>query len=65
PNSDREYVFYAKSCFFALQNQEQEAIKNLKEAIAIAPLKCKLEAKHNPDFDRLRDNPEFKALINS
>ena len=59
-NGDREYVYYAKACYFALQNEQQEAIKNLKEAIAIAPLRCKQEAKHNPDFDRLRDNPEIK-----
>ena len=63
--SDREYIYYAKACYFALQNKEQDAIKNLKQAIAIAPFRCKLEAKHNPDFDRLRDNPEFKALINN
>ncbi|MEL7011004.1 MAG: hypothetical protein AAFY50_01295 [Cyanobacteria bacterium J06648_1] len=65
PNSDRECVYYAKACYFALKNQKQEAMKNLKEAIAIAPLECKQEAKINPDFDRLRDNPEFKTLISS
>ncbi|MEO0925193.1 MAG: tetratricopeptide repeat protein [Cyanobacteria bacterium J06643_13] len=57
-DSDRQFIYYAKTCYFALQNKEQEAI-------AIAPHRCKREAKHNPDFDRLRDNPEFKTLINT
>jgi len=61
---DRKFIYYAKACFFALQNQEQEAIKNLKEAVAIDP-RCKPEAKRNPDFDRLRENTEFNALIAS
>ncbi|MEM8722003.1 MAG: hypothetical protein AAGE84_22370 [Cyanobacteria bacterium P01_G01_bin.39] len=63
-NRDREYIYYAKACYFALQNNQLQAIENLKKAINIAPIRCELEAEHNPDFEKLRDNPEFQALIN-
>lgn len=61
--SESEYVYYAKACFHALQNNEQQALENLEKAINIAPQKCRSEAKTNPDFDRLKDNPEFTALF--
>ena len=62
-NSDSEFVYYAKACYFALQNNDRQAIENLRKAIEIDPVHCRREAKKNHDFDRLRDNSEFLALI--
>ena len=64
-NSDNENAYYAKACCYALQNDEQKVIKNLAKAIEIAPLRCRLEAKVNPDFDHLRSNVEFRTLLES
>ncbi len=62
-NSDNENGYYAKACCYSLQNDEQQAINNLTKAIEIAPLRCRLEAKVNPDFDNFRSNVEFQALL--
>ncbi len=62
-NSDNENGYYAKACCYSLQNDEQQAIENLAKAIEIAPLRCRLEAKVNPDFYHLRSNVKFQALL--
>ena len=63
-DSDNENGYYAKACCYALQNEEQQVIENLAKAIEIAPLRCRLEAKVNPDFDHFRSNVEFQNLLN-
>ncbi len=62
-NPDREAGYYAKACYYALQNHDLQAIKNLNKAIDIAPHRCHIEPKNNPDFDQIRNNPKFKALL--
>ncbi|MEM8718959.1 MAG: tetratricopeptide repeat protein [Cyanobacteria bacterium P01_G01_bin.39] len=62
-NSNNENGYYAKACCYSLQNDKKQATENLAKAIEIAPLRCRLEAKVNPDFDHLRSNSEFQTLL--
>ena len=55
--------YYGKACCYALQGEIGQAIDNLQKAIDIAPSRCRREAKHNPDFDSIRDDERFRALI--
>jgi len=55
---------YGKACCYALQGQSELALEALQRAIAIALRRCRQEAKHNPDFGPLRQDPRFQALIN-
>jgi tetratricopeptide (TPR) repeat protein len=54
---------YGKACCYALQDHNALAIESLRRAIEYAPRRCRLEAKYNPDFDRLRQHEEFQALF--
>ena len=61
---ENEGGHYAKACCHALQGDDELAIAALRRAIEYAPRRCRLEAKRNPDFDRLRQNEQFQELIN-
>ena len=63
-NANHEAGYYAKACYHALQNEVQQAIDNLSKAIDIAPRECRIEAKTNPDFNNLKNNLQFQALLN-
>ena len=54
---------YGKACYFASQNDVDLAIENLQQAINLNPRRCRMEAKLNPDFDSIRDNVRFQALL--
>jgi len=58
-----ESVYYAKACYYALQDDLELAIEHLQKAIAIAPRSSRREAKYNPDFERIRDDERFRALV--
>jgi tetratricopeptide (TPR) repeat protein len=58
-----EIGYYAKACYFALQGEVDLAIDSLQKAIDIKARLCKTEAKHNPDFDGIRDNARFQELV--
>ncbi|MBW4473696.1 MAG: toll/interleukin-1 receptor domain-containing protein [Stenomitos rutilans HA7619-LM2] len=60
---EHESGYYAKACYYALQDELEQAIDHLQKAIAIAPRLSRREARHNPDFDRIRDNERFRALV--
>ncbi len=62
-NPEHESVYYAKACYYALQGELKSAIDNLQKAIAIAPRLSRREAKQNPDFDSIRDDERFRALV--
>ena len=62
---DNEASHYAKACCYALQGDADLAIESLRRAIEYAPHRCRLEAKYNPDFDWLRDNQQFQALLDT
>ncbi|WP_242719154.1 tetratricopeptide repeat protein [Microcoleus vaginatus] len=58
-----ESGYYGKACCYALQGEIEQAIDNLQKAIDIAPRRSRREAKHNPDFDSIRDDERFRALM--
>ena len=58
-----ESGYYGKACCYALQGEIGQAIDNLQKAIDIAPRRSRNEAKHNPDFDSIRDDERFRALM--
>ena len=60
-----ESGYYGKACYYALQGEIGQAIDNLQKAIDIAPRLSRSEAKHNPDFDSIRDDEKFRDLMQS
>jgi tetratricopeptide (TPR) repeat protein len=58
-----ESGYYGKACCYALQGEIGQAIDNLQKAIDIAPRFSRNEAKHNPDFDSIREDERFRALM--
>jgi len=59
----QESGYYGKACCYALQGEIRQAIDNLQKAIDIAPRRSRREAKQNPDFDSIRDDERFRALM--
>ncbi len=55
--------FYNKACCYALQNQIDQAIQNLQQAINLNPDKYREMAKTDSDFDNVRSDVRFQALI--
>ena len=64
-NPKHEIGYYGKACCYALQGEIGQAIDNLQKAIDITPRRSRNEAKHNPDFDSIRDDERFRALMQS
>jgi tetratricopeptide (TPR) repeat protein len=62
-NPKHESGYYGKACCYARQGEIEQAIDNLQKAIDIAPRFSRSEAKHNPDFDSIRDDERFRALM--
>lgn len=58
-------IFYNKACCYALQSNTEDAIEYLSLAIALAPDEYREMAKTNSDFDSIRDNEAFEALLTS
>jgi tetratricopeptide (TPR) repeat protein len=61
PNLDKAY--YNKACNYALQNNLELAIDNLKKAIEFVPQKYQNLAKTDPDFDKIRGEKQFQELL--
>jgi len=59
------FGYYARACCQALHADLDAALASLEQALAIAPRKTRQEARYNPDFDALRNDPRFQALIDS
>ncbi|MEM1281551.1 MAG: tetratricopeptide repeat protein, partial [Cyanobacteria bacterium P01_H01_bin.152] len=60
--SDHE-AYYNKACCYALLDTPDAALANLQQAINLAPGKSRELAKTDTDFDSLRNDPHFQALI--
>ena len=60
---DKDEIWYNKACCYALQANLEAAVKNLSRAIALAPDKNREMAKTDSDFDSIRDNEAFQALL--
>jgi tetratricopeptide (TPR) repeat protein len=58
------WSYYGISTIYADTNQVDLSIEYLKKAIALNPA-CKTEAKTEYHYDRMRDNPQFMALVDS
>jgi tetratricopeptide (TPR) repeat protein len=61
PNDESGY--YGKACCYVLQGDVELAIANLQQAIHLNPDRCRREAKTNLDFDSIRGDERFQALI--
>jgi tetratricopeptide (TPR) repeat protein len=62
-NPKHESGYYAKACYYALKNDIDQVLENLKKAIDIEPNTSRSEARWNPDFDGIRDDERFRALV--
>ena len=58
-----ESGFYGKACCYALQGNVDLAVENLQQAINRNPSRCRREAKINHDFDSIREDERFQALL--
>ncbi|WP_225902937.1 tetratricopeptide repeat protein [Pseudanabaena yagii] len=56
-------AYYDKACFYVVQNQIDEAILNLQKTIEIDSEEYLNRAKTDSDFDNIRHDPRFQALI--
>jgi len=60
---DLEQAWYNKACCYALQGDAERAIVNLQKAIDLNPEKYWEMPKTDSDFDSIRADPDFQALI--
>jgi Flp pilus assembly protein TadD len=54
--------YYNLACVYALRNKNNEAIPFLKKALALSPA-LRQDAATDSDFDPLRQDPRFQALL--
>ena len=55
-------LYYNKACYYGLQKNTDLAIENLQQAITLDS-KWQESAKNDSDFDSIRDDERFQALI--
>ncbi|MEA5520667.1 tetratricopeptide repeat protein [Limnoraphis robusta] len=55
-------IFYSKACCYSLQNKVELALDNLKKAISLDS-EIKKSAKTDSDFDNIRSDERFKAIV--
>ncbi|MEG5043727.1 tetratricopeptide repeat protein [Microcoleus sp. B4-C1] len=60
---DNEATFYNKACCYALHSQIDQGVQNLQQAINLNPDKYREMAKTDSDFDSVRSDVRFQALI--
>jgi tetratricopeptide (TPR) repeat protein len=60
---DNTSAFYNKACSYALEGNVEQAIENLQQAINLSPDKYREMAKTDSDFDKIREEERFGALI--
>ncbi len=60
---DYHQAWYNKACNYALQGNIEQAIENLEKAIHLNPDECREMAKTDSDFDSIREDERFVALI--
>jgi TolB-like protein/predicted Ser/Thr protein kinase len=54
--------FYVAS-LHALRGEAAEALRYLEECVAVRPALTRVRARLDPDFDALREDPAFRALV--
>ena len=60
---DKQEAWYGKACNYALQGNVELAVENLQKAIHLSPDKYREMAKTDSDFDSIREDERFQALI--
>ncbi|MEH2071390.1 MAG: tetratricopeptide repeat protein [Nostoc sp.] len=60
---DDHEAWYNKACCYASQNNVELAIENLQQAININSGEYREMAKTDSDFDGIREDERFQALI--
>ncbi|MBN3926366.1 tetratricopeptide repeat protein [Nostoc sp. NMS4] len=60
---DLHQAWYKKACYYALQGNIEQALENLQQAINLSPDKYREMAKIDSDFDGIREDERFQALI--
>jgi tetratricopeptide (TPR) repeat protein len=60
---DKQEALYNKACAYALQSQIAPALENLAKAIQLSPDLCRELAKTDHDFDTIRHDSRFQALL--
>lgn len=58
-----DLAYYNKACVYALQGKVDLAIENFQQVIKLDPGKLQELAKTDPDFDRIRQDERFQALL--
>ncbi len=56
-------TWYNKACYYAFLNNSEEALKNLENAINLAPLKARQLAQQDSDFSLIKEEAKFKELV--
>lgn len=60
---DFDIIWYSKACCYAQQGDTDQALANLRQAIAQQPEKYREMAKIDPYFDSLREDVYFQSLV--
>lgn len=60
---DFHEALYTKAWCYSLQGKVELALENLSKVIQLSPSECRKRAQTAPDFDAIRDHPDFKALL--
>ncbi len=62
--TDKASLWYNRACIYALLNQHEQALSDLKKAISLEE-KCREDAQTDPDFESMRkaDIKEFFKLV--
>jgi tetratricopeptide (TPR) repeat protein len=61
--SDLYQAWYGKACCYGLQENIEQAISNLQQAINLNLEECRERVKIDSDFDSIRDDERFQALL--
>ena len=64
-DSENFWGWYGKASFQALLGNKEAALKNLKEAVRLNPEAAQSCAKNTSNFDELREDEQFKTLMES
>jgi tetratricopeptide (TPR) repeat protein len=62
-NPDCHNAWYNRACAHSLNRNPEAALQDLVEAIRLAPEEYRNLAKTDTDFDGMRDDPRFQALL--
>ena len=60
--ADQPYLYFNTACCESLAGETPAAIEHLRQAIELWD-ECREMARRDPDFDPIRDDPGFQALL--